>query len=86
MFQAEERNAVYEQARRLVREFNCMLTPPASVPATEPEATPRVDKAGRVKRKEMSLVNGRMEVKNLPRETRFSATLRVSSSGTERTF
>lgn len=41
MFQAEERNAVYDQARRLVREFDSApLTHPASV--GEPEPMPRL--------------------------------------------
>ena len=36
MFPAEERNAVHDQARQLVREFDRALTPP---PAGEPDAT-----------------------------------------------
>ncbi|KAJ7990686.1 hypothetical protein DPEC_G00302970 [Dallia pectoralis] len=58
MFQAEERNDVYERARRLVREFDsALLTPPASLrePSREPDPNqpmPRVDdEAERVKRK-----------------------------------
>ncbi|KAL7402624.1 hypothetical protein ABVT39_017570 [Epinephelus coioides] len=48
MFPAEERNAVHDQARRLVREFDRALTPP---PAGEPEATVRVEEPERAKRK-----------------------------------
>ncbi|KAJ8007958.1 hypothetical protein DPEC_G00099750 [Dallia pectoralis] len=91
---AEERNAVYDQARRLVREFDSApRTPQASLrePSREPDPNqpmPRVDdEAERVKRKkEMLSVSGRMKVKLPPRKTRFSATLRDSSFGTKRTF
>ncbi|GAA6109549.1 E3 SUMO-protein ligase ZBED1-like [Tachysurus ichikawai] len=68
MFQAEKRNAVYEQARRLVREFNCMLHLQQVSRRWSQRQRLELTKPRESKEKEMSLVNGRMEVKNLPRD------------------
>ncbi|XP_041839735.1 E3 SUMO-protein ligase ZBED1-like [Melanotaenia boesemani] len=51
MFSVEERHAVYDQARRLVRELDRARTPPPNVPSAEPEALLPVEEAGRAKRK-----------------------------------
>ncbi|KAI7794585.1 hypothetical protein IRJ41_016778 [Triplophysa rosa] len=50
MFQAEERNVVCDQVRRLLREFDSALTPAASVPAREPER-PRLEVFAELNRK-----------------------------------